>query len=85
MKTRHFLSTLLFGAAAAFGLIAAGALDISVEWKANEAHAIDLFGSDLEALTSQTHHMPSASTYFSRSTEFVDAPGALVRRLPFTL
>jgi len=50
-----------------------------------DATLYDLFGDDLEAITTQTHHMPSASTYFSRSTQFVTVPGILVRGLPFTL
>ena len=50
-----------------------------------DATLFDLLGSDLEALTSQTRHMPSASTYGSRETDFVTVPGALVRSLPLTL
>ncbi len=50
-----------------------------------DATLYDLFGADLEALTSETELMPSASTYEARTTAFYDVPGALVSRLPFTL
>ncbi|MCO4745400.1 MAG: TldD/PmbA family protein [Proteobacteria bacterium] len=50
-----------------------------------DATLYDLFGDDLEALTATTELMPSASTYESRSTDFIEVPGALVKALPFTL
>ncbi len=45
----------------------------------------DLFGSGLEALTSEVAFLPSSQTYGGRSTDSKRVPGALVSGLTFTL
>jgi predicted Zn-dependent protease len=50
-----------------------------------DASWYDLFGDDLEAVGAEALVMPSASTYESRSTDVVTAPGLLLKAMPFTL
>ena len=48
MTVRGFTSALLLGSIALLVLVATGTLDVQVRWRQNEAHALDLFGSDDE-------------------------------------
>jgi serine protease Do len=53
MTARGFTSALLLGSITLLVLIATGALDVQVHWRQNEAHALDLFGSDDEEESNQ--------------------------------
>ncbi len=46
MNSRALASVLLLGSLARLVLVASGVLDVDLRWQGNEAHALDLFGSE---------------------------------------